>query len=109
MHAKADDTVKITYAYIPIVFYLQLRVDAASLMDEFASHESFPEWILPQRPWLPEAFYRSRYFRRIESAYERIELPYTDLLWDNRPDLGEHQFRDPTAPPHLVLYHRRGA
>jgi 4-amino-4-deoxy-L-arabinose transferase-like glycosyltransferase len=102
-HGRPDEVVKIPYDDRTLMFYSRLRVDVPSAF----LRESYPEWIVIRRPWIPAEFFASEYFGRIEATYERIELDAPDIRWQNREDPGSHQFRTVRGAPRVVIYRRR--
>ncbi|MBU1146958.1 MAG: hypothetical protein KKD11_01255, partial [Candidatus Omnitrophica bacterium] len=72
------------------------------------ARESFPEWIIVRNDWAPLKNLSARYRRQIESQYQKIELDYPDIMWENRPDPGYHKFRTVTAwPTKVAVYKKR--
>ncbi|MBI1976218.1 MAG: glycosyltransferase family 39 protein [Candidatus Omnitrophica bacterium] len=101
-HAKPTDTVKLKYEDTPVMFYTGLKVDNRWYLEE----ETYPEWIIPRRPWAEDGFWESRYHANIQKRYERIELDYPDIQWENREDPGAHQFRTVRDVPKIIIYRR---
>ncbi len=102
-HAKKTDVVKLRYEDAPVMFYTGLKVDNRWYIEE----ETYPEWIIPRRPWAEEGFWTSEYYAKIQKRYERIEIPYPDIQWENREDLGEHHFRTVQDAPKVLLFRRK--
>lgn len=102
-HAQKTDTVKLRYEDAPVMFYTGLKVDNRWYTEE----ETYPEWIIPRRPWAEEGFWTSEYYAKIQKQYERIEIPYPDIQWENREDMGEHHFRTVQEAPKVLLFRRR--
>lgn len=102
-HGRPGQLVKIPYDDRTLMFYTQLVVERPS---EFLQ-ETFPDWLIIRRGRIPEAFFSSAYFHRIEAAYERIELDAPDAYWQNREDPGEHHFWTMWEAPPVVLYRKR--
>lgn len=101
-HAKPTDTVKLRYEDAPVMFYTGLKVDNRWYLEE----ETYPEWIIPRRPWAEGGFWESQYHADIQKRYERIELDYPDIQWENREDPGWHQFRTVRNAPKVIIYRR---
>ena len=100
---KPGQTVKTPYEEYSIIFYTPLRVEPLARLEDFAN-ETYPDWIVLRRDWLPGGFLDSDYFRRIQNGYREILLDAPDIPWQNRPDPGYHRFRtDPSAPPVRVF------
>ena len=70
------------------------------------AEESYPEWIVIRRDWLPPGFLESAYFHTVQRDYERIELDAPDVLWQNREDPGSHHFRTVTGVPRVVMFRK---
>ncbi len=102
--AKPGQTVKIPYEEHTLLFYTpRLRIEPMFRTEDFA-RETFPDWIILRRDWLPAGFLESAYFRRIQTGYREILLDAPDIPWQNRPDPGYHRFRsDRSAPPVRVF------
>ena len=101
-HARPGEIVKIPYDDRTVMFYTGLTVESPSAFLQ----ETYPEWIVIRRDWLPGAFFDSAYFQRIQARYERIELEAPDVLWQNREDPGSHHFRTVQGAPRVVMYRR---
>lgn len=103
-HGQVDDTVKIDYGAVSLMFYTTMRmIPEDRLTDESVQ----ADWvIIHQSNWLHVP---SRFLEHLARSYERIVLPYPDLQWDNRPELRYHYFRVPHDEPRIVIYHRRRA
>ena len=104
-HGKPGEVVKIPYDDRTLIFYTDLTVARPS---EFL-RESYPEWVVIRRGWIPAPFFQGAYFRRLEQTYERIELDAPDAFWQNREDPGLHHFRRAWWPPPVLMFHKRGA
>ena len=101
-HARPGDVAKIPYDDRTLMFYTDVTVEPPSAF----MAESYPDWIIIRRDWIPARFFTSDYFRRIEAAYERIELDAPDVLWQNREDPGSHHFRTVQGVPRIVIYRK---
>ena len=102
-HARPGETAKIPYDDRTLVFYTGLAVERPSQFQQ----ESYPDWVIIRRDWIPGEFFTSGYFKRIEAAYDRIELDAPDLLWQNREDPGSHHFRTVQNASPVVIYRKR--
>lgn len=103
-HARPGDAVKIPYDQRTLMFYTRALAIEPPLQ---FWQENYPEWIVIRRDWIPAEFFASDYFRRIEAAYERIELDAPDTQWQNREDPGSHHFRTVEDAPRIVMYRKR--
>ena len=102
-NAKPGDTVKLIMGDYAVIFYTDLKVDNENFIAE-----TFPEWIIVRNDWIPFKNLSARYRKRIELEYQKIELEYPDIMWENRPDPGYHKFRTVTEwPNRLVVYKKR--
>jgi len=103
-HAKPGETVVINYEDLPLMFYTELRVLGGPSGHGLNSGLR-PDWVI-DRKYGP---YRDRLAEIVATdRYERIEIPYPDIRWENRPEPGVHHYltvQDETA---VVLYRRRG-
>jgi hypothetical protein len=104
-HGRPDQTVKIPYDDRTLMFYTGMKVERPS---EFLQ-ESYPDWVIIRRDWIPGEFFTSEYFHQIEAGYERIELDAPDILWQNREDPGSHHFRTVRDAPPVAIYKKRQA
>ncbi|MBI4342122.1 MAG: glycosyltransferase family 39 protein, partial [Candidatus Omnitrophica bacterium] len=102
---RREESVKIPYDDRSLMFYTTLRIEPRS---DFL-RQTEPDWLIPRRGWTPARFLRSAYFRRIEAAYERIELDAPDIYWQNREDPGLHHFRTAAWAPRVVVYRKRSS
>ena len=85
-----------------LFFYTDLKVDY-----DF-SKETYPEWIFLRDFWTQRQFYDTPYFRRIEKLYEKIELEFPDIWWENRPDdMKFHHFKTAPLKKKISLYRQR--
>jgi len=103
-NAKKGDQVKVSYSATPIIFYTKgLVVDYKG---DFEKNETFPEWIIPRQHWVSQNFWKSQYFQKINSSYQKIELAYPDLQWGNRPEPGYHKYKTVTNSPKITIFKR---
>ncbi len=101
---KPGQSVKIPYDEISLMFYTpSLKMEPVLKKNDF-NQPTFPDWIVLRRDWLPDEFFSSPYYRKLESNYRRVVLDAPDIPWQNRPDPGYHRFRtDREAPPVIIL------
>ncbi|NQT75359.1 MAG: glycosyltransferase family 39 protein [Candidatus Omnitrophica bacterium] len=117
-HAKPGDRVKIAYGDASLIFYLpHLKIDN----DHFFNKKDFPEWIVWRDYWINEyksyhkdyahqilSGYDEEYVREIKKRYIAHEIPYPDIIWENRPDdLEYHKFRTVRGVRNVIIYERR--
>jgi hypothetical protein len=102
-HARPNERAKIPYDDRTLMFYTELTVERPSRFLQ----ESYPDWIIIRRDWIPPSFFESAYFRRVEATYDRIELVAPDIQWQNREDPGSHHFRTVRDAPRVTLYQKR--
>ena len=102
-HGESGQTVKIPYDDRTLMFYTQMTVERPT---QFLQ-ESYPEWVVIRRDWIPGEFFRSDYVQRIEATYDRIDVDAPDILWQNREDPGSHHFRTVRDAPRVVIYRKR--
>ena len=101
-NAGPGDTIKLIMGDYAVIFYTDLKVD-----NEDFARESFPEWIIVRNDWIPFKNLSDRYRRQIESQYQKIELDYPDIMWENRPDPGYHKFKTVTGWPNRVVVYKK--
>ena len=101
-HAKPTDRVKIAYGDIALMFHTDLKVVSGSQTGDPA-----PEWLIYRHfsPMIMDGNFRRQTDRY---AYSRVELPVTDVQWNNWPDPLYHNFVTPQFPgiPHVTLLRR---
>lgn len=103
---KSGQTVKIPYEDHTLLFYTPwLQVEPIVHPEDFA-RETFPDWIILRRDWLPGGFLESDYFRRIQTGYREIVLDAPDIPWQNRPDPGYHRFRSDRSAPLVRVFRK---
>ena len=101
-NAKPTDKFKTSYNITGIMYYTGL----SGTTDFF--QETYPKWIIPRIDWTPPVFFKSNYYKKILSRYDRIELEARDIKWENRPDdLGYHKFRTVKEGPPVVIFKRK--
>lgn len=104
---KPGQTVKIPYEDHTLLFYTPwLRVEPIVHSEDFA-RETFPDWIVLRRDWLPTGFLKSDYFHRIQNSYQEIILDAPDIPWQNRPDPGYHRFQSDRSVPSVRVFRKR--
>jgi len=103
---KAGQSVKTSYEELSLIFYLpEMAVEPLRRTKDFAQ-ETFPDWIVLRRDWLPGGFLESPYYQKIQQRYRQILLDAPDIPWQNRPDPGYHRFRTDSNAPPVVVFRR---
>jgi hypothetical protein len=105
-YGRPGQTVKTPVEDLPILFYTDLKVEPLLHIDHF-SNESYPDWIILRKDWIPPSFYRSNHFRTIRQRYRRMVLDVPDIPWQNLPDPDYHRFRTDRFGPRVVVYVKR--
>lgn len=102
-NARPGDTIKTNlFSANPLFYYTDLKVDT-----DFTK-ETYPEWIFLRDYWTDDGFYKTEYFKNIEKRYDKIELLYPDIWWENRPDdLSKHHFKTAPLEKKISLYRRK--
>ncbi len=101
--SRPGQTVKAPYEEHPLIFYTSLAVEPVRNEADFRK-ETFPDWIILRRDWIPNEFFKSPYYAEIKRRYKELVLDAPDIPWQNRPDPGYHRFvTDGQAPPVTVL------
>jgi hypothetical protein len=103
-HAHAGQTVAVNYEDLPMMFYTDLRV-LGGLGLHGLNARTRPDWVVdrqhgPYRDLLADVL--------SDGSYERIEIPYADIRWENRPQPGEHHYLTVQGEAPVVLYRRLG-
>ncbi len=106
--AHPGETVKVPYEEHPILFYTDLQVEPSRSPADFGQ-ETFPDWIILRRDWLPSGFFDSPYYEKIQSRYRKVLLDAPDIPWQNRPDPGYHRFQTDREAPPVILFQKRRA
>jgi 4-amino-4-deoxy-L-arabinose transferase-like glycosyltransferase len=114
--AKPGDTIFISYGDLPLRFYTDLRVYGGHSCESLPPRP--PDWLVVRyflrfdnpSPGTREDIARMRaYVSHVPwHQYERIDLPTVDIVWENIPEPGWHQFRMPREGPRLTLWKRVG-
>ncbi|MGQ9492155.1 MAG: ArnT family glycosyltransferase [Anaerolineae bacterium] len=102
-HALPGETVVVNDEELPLMFYTELRV-----LGGLGHHALFagiqPDWVIDRK----HGHYRDLLARIVASgSYERIEILYPDIRWENRPQPGAHHYLTPRDEDNVVLYRRR--
>jgi hypothetical protein len=103
-HARPGQSLLVNYEDLPLMFYTPLRVWGGLGAHGLESGPQ-PDWVV-DRKYGP---YRDQLASIVaRGAYERIELPYPDIRWENRPEPGSHNFLSAQGADPVVIYRRRG-
>jgi len=103
-HAKPGQTVVINYEDLPLMFYTDLCVLGGPSGRGLAS-EPKPDWVINRK----HGPYRDRLAAIVATgSYERIEIPYPDIRWENRPQPGVHHYLTVQSEDNVILYKQRG-
>lgn len=103
LHAKPGETVIVNDEDLPLMFYTNLRVFGGFAW-RVPSDELQPDWVIDRK----HGHYRDRLAKIIASGcYERIEIPYPDIRWENREQPGAHYYLTVRGEDNVVLYRRR--
>lgn len=100
-NASADDTVKIIYGDLPLIFYTDLTVDNSWVYKD--SH--MPRWIVFRRGW--HELLGNKYYTKVKKTYKKHVLDHPDIRYENRPgDLGYHKFATDTEAPGVIVFEK---
>lgn len=102
-HGKSEDTVLIDYGKVSLMFYTKMRILPESLIYQ-PDPDIKPDWIIMHAGDFLQV--TESFQQMLDMEYERIELPYPDMLWDNRPELSYHYFTLPSTGAPQVIYRR---
>ncbi|MCM8811746.1 MAG: glycosyltransferase family 39 protein [Candidatus Omnitrophica bacterium] len=103
---KSGETVKTPYSDHPLIFYTELKVEPLRSTEDFMK-ETFPEWIVLKKDWIPENFRQTPYYRKLQERYGELLLDAPDIPWQNRPDPGYHRFRTDRNVPRITVLRRK--
>ena len=105
-HADEDDVVAITYGDMPLKFYTNLRV-VGGLTGEDLSLARDADWVIVRRHAISNKDLQVRKYliENIDSSrYQKIELDYPDIPFENRESPYEHLYRTATDNPSVILF-----
>jgi len=109
LHARAGDTVAITYGDLPVKFYTDLRV-VGGLTGEDLTPAANAEWLILRRHAHTREERRVRQIL-LESLspdrYDRHVLAVPDIAWGNREDIRIHHFESVRDYEGVVIHGRR--
>ncbi len=103
-NAQPGQTVAVNYEDLPLIFYTDLHV-LGGLGLHGLRVNSHPDWVIDRK----HGPYRDLLADIVAAgSYERIEIPYPDIRWENRPQPGEHHYLTAQSKDPVVLYRREG-
>jgi MFS family permease len=103
-NAQAGQTVAVNYEDLPLMFYTELRV-LGGLGMHGLNADTQPDWVVDRR----HGPYRDVLADVLAAGpYERVEIPYPDIRWENRPQPGQHHYLTVRDENNVVLYRRQG-
>jgi len=103
-NAQPGETVLVNYEDLPLMFYTRLHV-IGGLGAHGLTKTVQPDWVVDRR----HGPYRDALALVVAAgSYERIELPYPDIRWENRPEPGTHNYVTVHNADPVVIYRRRG-
>lgn len=101
-HAKPGQTLLVNYEDLPLMFYTDLRV-LGGLSGHGLSDGAQPDWVVDRK----HGPYRDQLAAVVGAgSYERIEILYPDIRWENRPEPGGHHYLTVQGEENVVLYGR---
>jgi 4-amino-4-deoxy-L-arabinose transferase-like glycosyltransferase len=104
-HAQVGQTVLVNYEDLPLMFYTRLNV-IGGMGAHGLTDTALPDWVVDRR----NGPYRDALASIVASgSYERIELPYPDIRWENRPEPGTHNYVTVRDADPVVVYCRQGS
>jgi len=102
-HSEPGQTLLVNYEDLPLMFYTELRV-LGGLSGHGLAGGTQPDWVVDRK----HGPYRDQLAAVVGAgAYERIEIPYPDIRWENRPEPGGHHYLTVQGEESVVLYRRR--
>lgn len=100
-HGTPDDKVKIDYGVVPMIFYTDLLIFPEHRLSDI---DADADWIILHTGDFVTP--TDDFMKTLEKKYERIILPYPDLLWDNRPEIEFHYFSVPEDMGYIEIYRK---
>ena len=108
-HGKETDTVAITYGDLPLKFYTKMRV-IGGLTGEDLYSAKYSDWVIIRKDVnCPVDFEVKKYLLETVpwSHYQKIEIDYPDILFENREELSLHKFKTVENEDKIIIYHKR--
>jgi hypothetical protein len=103
-HAQTGHTLAVNYEDLPLMFYTDLRVVGGLGLHGLNIGDE-PDWVVDR----VHGPYRDLLAGIVATgSYERIEIPYPDIRWENRPQPGMHNYVTVESAAPVVLYRRLG-
>jgi 4-amino-4-deoxy-L-arabinose transferase-like glycosyltransferase len=104
VHAQPGQTVVVNYEDLPLMFYTELRV-LGGLSGRGLADNAQPDWVIDRQ----HGPYRDRLATIVASgSYERVEIHYPDIRWENRPQPGQHHYLTVRGENRVALYRKQG-
>jgi hypothetical protein len=103
-NAQPGQTVLVNYEDLPLMFYTRLHV-IGGLGAHGLTDTVLPDWVVDRR----NGPYRDELAAIVAAgSYERVQLPYPDIRWENRPEPGTHNYVTVRDADPVVIYRRQG-
>ncbi len=103
-HAQPGQSLAVNYEDLPLMFYTDLQV-VGGLGLHALNAADHPDWVVDR----VHGPYRDLLAGIVAAGpYERIEIPYPDIRWENRPQPGIHNYVTVESADPVVLYRRVG-
>ncbi|MEA3489887.1 MAG: glycosyltransferase family 39 protein [Candidatus Omnitrophota bacterium] len=100
-NAGPDDTVKLIFGDLPLIFYTDLKVDNSWVYKDPQMHE----WIVFRRGWHEQL--TNDFYTKVGKTYKKHVLDYPDIKWENRPgDIGYHRFATDKEAPGVIIFEK---
>lgn len=107
-HGKDSDTVAITYGDMPLKFYTKMRI-IGGLTGEDLTPAKNADWVIIRKHVICEKDFAARSFllQNVDGRrYQRIELKYPDVPFENREDPNSHRFRTAQNESPVIVFRR---
>lgn len=108
-HGDESDVVAITYGDLPLKFYTQMRI-VGGLTGEDLSLAKQADWVILRKYiiWKQDAKVWKYLIQNLPllEHYERIEIDYPDIAFENRESPAEHHFRTVVDEDKVVIYRK---
>jgi hypothetical protein len=103
-HAQTGQSLAVNYEDLPLMFYTDLQVVGGLGLHALKAGDQ-PHWVVDRA----HGPYRDLLAGIVAAgSYERIEIPYPDIRWENRPQPGIHNYVTVESAAPVVLYRRIG-
>jgi 4-amino-4-deoxy-L-arabinose transferase-like glycosyltransferase len=107
-NASQDDIVAITYGDMPLKFYTKLRIIGGLTGDDLTDAKK-AQWVIVRKHVISkkDIAVRNYLIDNLSSEYyEKIEINYPDISYENREEPATHHFRTVTNEDRVRIFHK---